>query len=79
MPGPRQALSAAYDRWDGGDPDGYLRLYDEGIRLHGYSPEPTHKTQVRGFYESISSAFDTPDCPSTRSCGTAACAASGSP
>ena len=27
-------------RWNAGDLDGYLSLYDEGIRLHGYSPEP---------------------------------------
>ncbi len=40
MPGPQQALPAAYDSWNAGDLDGYLRLYDEGIRLHGYSPGP---------------------------------------
>jgi hypothetical protein len=78
MPGPQQALSAAYDSWNAGDLDGYLRLYDEGIRLHGYSPGPMDKTQVREFYESIFSAFSTRDCPSTRTCGTATCAPSGS-
>lgn len=60
MPGPQQALPAAYDSWNAGDLDGYLRLYDEGIRLHGYSPGPMDKTQVRGFYQSIFSAFGTP-------------------
>lgn len=60
MPGQHEALSAARDSWNAGDLDGYLRLYDEGIRLHGYSPEPMGKAQVRGFYESIFSAFDTP-------------------
>ena len=60
MPGPQEALSAAYDSWIAGDLEGYLRLYDEGIRLHGYSPEPMGKAQVRGFYEGIFSAFDTP-------------------
>jgi predicted ester cyclase len=60
MPGPQVALSAAIDSWNAGDLDGYLRLYDEGIRLHGYSPEPMDKVQVRGFYEGIFSAFDTP-------------------
>lgn len=74
MPGPQQALSAAYDSWNAGDLDGYLRVYDEGIGLHGYFPGPMDKTQVRGFYESIFSAFGTRDCPSTRSCGTATCA-----
>ena len=48
MPGPQQALSAARDRWNAGDLEGYLRLYDEEIRLHGYSPEPMSKAQVRG-------------------------------
>ena len=57
MPTPREALSAAKDSWNAGDLDGYLRLYDESIRLHGYSPEPMDKTQVRAFYEGIFSAF----------------------
>ena len=61
MPGQREALSAALDSWNAGDLDGYLRLYDEGIRLHGYSPEPMGKAQVRDFYEGIFSAFDTPE------------------
>jgi predicted ester cyclase len=60
MSGPHEALSAALDSWNAGDLDGYLRLYDEGIRLHGYSPEPMGKAQVRGFYEGIFSAFDNP-------------------
>jgi predicted ester cyclase len=60
MPGPQQALSAAHDSWNAGDLEGYLRLYDEEIRLHGYSPEPMSKAQVRGFYQGIFSAFDTP-------------------
>lgn len=57
---PQQALSAAVDRWNAGDLDGYLSLYDEAIRLHGYSPEPMDKTRVRGFYQDIFRAFDTP-------------------
>jgi predicted ester cyclase len=60
MPVPHEALSAAVESWNAGDLDGYLRLYDEGIRLHGYSPEPMDKAQVRGFYEGIFSAFGTP-------------------
>jgi steroid delta-isomerase-like uncharacterized protein len=60
MPEPREALSAALESWNAGDLDGYLRLYDEGIRLHGYSPAPMDKAQVRGFYAAIFSAFDTP-------------------
>jgi predicted ester cyclase len=61
MPGQKEALSAALDSWNAGHLDGYLRLYDEGIRLYGYSPEPMDKVQVRGFYEGIFSAFDTPE------------------
>ena len=60
MSAPQEALSAALEYWNAGDLDGYLSLYDEGIRLHGYSPEPMDKVQVRGFYEGIFSAFDTP-------------------
>ena len=60
MPAPQEALSAAVESWNAGDLDGYLRLYDEGIRLHGYSPEPMDKAQVRGFYQGIFSAFGTP-------------------
>ena len=60
MPGPQQALSAARDSWNAGDLEGYLHLYDEEIRLHGYSPEPMGKAQVRGFYQGIFSAFGTP-------------------
>ena len=60
MPTPQEALSAAYEGWNAGDLDGYLSLYDEGIRLHGYSPEPMGKEQVRGFYEGIFTAFGAP-------------------
>ena len=60
MPASQEALSGAVDRWNAGDLDGYLSLYDEEIRLHGYSPEPMNKVQVRGFYEGIFRAFDMP-------------------
>jgi steroid delta-isomerase-like uncharacterized protein len=60
MPTPQEALSVAHESWNAGDLDGYLSLYDEGIRLHGYSPEPMDKEQVRGFYKGIFAAFDTP-------------------
>jgi predicted ester cyclase len=60
MPTPREALSAAHESWNEGNLDGYLDLYDEGIELHGYSPEPMNKAEVRGFYEGIMSAFDSP-------------------
>src|SRR3954447_2650891 len=60
MPTPQEALSAALESWNAGDLDGYLALYDDSIRLHGYSPEPMDKAQVRGFYEDIFRAFDSP-------------------
>jgi hypothetical protein len=55
MSTPPEALFAALAHWNDGDLDGYLTLYDEGIRLHGYSPEPMDKVQVQvqGFYEGI--------------------------
>ena len=56
----QEALAAAYESWNAGDLNGYLSLYDEGIALHGYSPEPMDKTQVRGFYEAIFAAFGAP-------------------
>jgi predicted ester cyclase len=55
-----EALQAALDSWNAGDLDGYLQLYDEHIRLHGYTPEPMDKTQVREFYADVFRAFDTP-------------------
>lgn len=45
------ALGKAIDAWNRGDLSSYLQLYDEGIRLHGYSPEPMDKASVRKFYE----------------------------
>ena len=60
MARPEQALEAAYESWNGGNLDGYLELYDDDIRLHGYSPETMSKAEVRGFYEGIFRAFDSP-------------------
>jgi predicted ester cyclase len=59
-PTPGQALSRALERWNAGDLGGYLALYDEQIRLHGYSPRPMDKREVHGFYEMIFTAFDSP-------------------
>jgi predicted ester cyclase len=58
MTTPREALSKAVESWNAGDLDGYLELYREDIRLHGYSPEPMGKQEVRGFYEAAFAAFD---------------------
>ena len=56
----QDALAAAHASWNAGDLDGYLRLYDETIRLHGYAPEPMGKDEARAFYEAIFAAFDAP-------------------
>jgi hypothetical protein len=53
-------LARAGKAWNARDLDGYLELYDESIRLHGYSPEPMDKSQVREFYAGIHEAFDGP-------------------
>ena len=60
MPTPQEALSTAVDCWNAGDLDGYLRLYDDAIALHGYTPEPMGKAEVRGFYEATFAAFERP-------------------
>jgi len=60
MTAPKDTLAAAHASWNAGDLDGYLELYDERIRLHGYSPEPMGKAEVRGFYAAIFAAFDSP-------------------
>jgi steroid delta-isomerase-like uncharacterized protein len=60
MATPQEALSAAQASWNAGDLEGYLRLYDDGIQLHGYSPEPMGKAEVRAFYEAIFAAFSSP-------------------
>jgi predicted ester cyclase len=60
MSTPREALSAALESWNAGDLNGYLALYADDIKLHGYSPEPMDKAQVRGFYEGVFAAFDAP-------------------
>jgi steroid delta-isomerase-like uncharacterized protein len=53
-------LQRAFEAWNARDLDGYLALYDDSIKLHGYSSEPMDKTAVRGFYEMIHRAFDGP-------------------
>ena len=54
------AVERARERWNAGDLPGYLVLYGQGIRLHGYTPEPMGEVEVEGFYRSIFSAFDSP-------------------
>ena len=49
----RDAFFLAIERWNAGDLDGYLELYDESIALHGYSEEPMAKSEARGFYQGL--------------------------
>jgi steroid delta-isomerase-like uncharacterized protein len=51
------ALATAVERWNAGDLDGYLRVYADDVRLHGYTPEPLDKAGVRAFYEGVFAAF----------------------
>jgi predicted ester cyclase len=53
-------VDEARQRWNEGDLPGYLTLYDEMIRLHGYAPEPMNKTVATGFYHQIWSSFGSP-------------------
>ena len=53
----RDAFDHAIAAWNANDLPRYLDLYDERIALHGYSPEPMGKTDVRGFYEGIFAAL----------------------
>jgi steroid delta-isomerase-like uncharacterized protein len=54
------AVEHARQRWNAGDLPGYLALYGEGIRLHGYTPQPMGKAEVEAFYRGIFAAFDSP-------------------
>ena len=49
----RARVEAARQRWNAGDLPGYLSLYDDAIKLHGYTPEPMTKQAVTGFYQMI--------------------------
>jgi predicted ester cyclase len=50
-------VEAARQCWNAGDLDGYLTLYDDSIRLHGYSPEPMDKPTATGFDRMIWAAL----------------------
>jgi predicted ester cyclase len=50
-------VERARQAWNAGDLSGYLTLYDDSIRLHGYAPEPFDKDRAAGFYQVIWAAF----------------------
>jgi predicted ester cyclase len=60
MPTPQETLDHALERWNAGDLEGYLALYDDSVLLHGQSPEPMDKDAARVFYTAIHAAFDCP-------------------
>ena len=50
-------VEQARQAWNDGDLAGYLDLYDDTIRLHGYAPEAMDKSSVEGFYRAIFGAL----------------------
>ena len=54
------AVEGALERWNAGDLRGYLTLYGESVRVHGYTPEPMGRNEIEGFYRGIFAAFDSP-------------------
>jgi predicted ester cyclase len=60
MPTSQEALAGALDRWNAGDLEGYLELYDDTVLLHGMSPEPMGKDAARAFYTGMRAALDNP-------------------
>ena len=56
----RTTFDRAIASWNSGDLDGYLRLYDPGVVLHGYSETPMGFDDVRTFYTGVWTAIATP-------------------
>ena len=51
------ALKRAVEQWNAGDLGGYLEVYADDVRVHGFGPEPMDKPAVRAFYEGMFAAF----------------------
>lgn len=49
----RARYEQARQSWNNGDLAGYLSIYDEGIKLYGYTPEPMTKPAATMFYQQI--------------------------
>lgn len=58
-----ERVEQARIRWNAGDLPGYLSLYDDSIRLHGYTPEAMNKAVVSGFYQMIWATMSAPGKP----------------
>jgi hypothetical protein len=48
-----RALERAIARWNDGDLERYLELYDERLKLHGYSVEPLSKSDTAKRYAMV--------------------------
>lgn len=57
MVGIEDLLGSAINRWNAGDLDGYLDLYDDRIKLYGYSAEPMEKAAVVNHYRTVWAAL----------------------
>jgi len=53
----RRVVEQAIDNWNRGDLLEYLRLYDDGVVLHGYAGLEPGLESVRRFYEDWWRAF----------------------
>jgi steroid delta-isomerase-like uncharacterized protein len=62
----RELIEHAIECWNAGDLDGYLKLYDADIRLHGFSPEPMDKAAVTEFYRSVFAGLPETGKPNSR-------------
>lgn len=56
----RERVEAACARWNAGDLEGYLEIYDDGVQLHGFGPTSRNKAQVKEFYQLVWDAFGSP-------------------
>lgn len=53
----RATLEQAIENWNEGNLDGYLKLYDPGVVMHGYQGMEPDLEGVRRFYEAFWAAF----------------------
>jgi predicted ester cyclase len=51
------ALRRAGERWNAGDLDGYLEIYDPGVVIHGYQGVEPGLASARQFYAGFFTAF----------------------
>jgi predicted ester cyclase len=59
-------VERARQTWNNGDLSGYLSLYHDEVRLHGYSPVPMDKSAAADFYQQIWRSLSEPGTTSPR-------------